>query len=73
MELSQALILAKRVKITFSKVTLQAQGNSYYWAPVNSISIDVQDEWPQFQNTYRNLEEALNVVTPSFEKVWMVK
>lgn len=73
MELSQALILAKRIKITFSKVILQAQGNSYYWAPINAISMDVQDEWPQFQNTYRNLEEALSVVTPEFEKVWMVR
>lgn len=73
MDLSQAFASAKKVKITFAKVTLQGRGNSYYWSPINSIDIDTQDAWEQFQNTYRNIEEALNAVTSEFERVWMVK
>lgn len=73
MDLSQALASAKKVKLSFAKVTLQGRGNSYYWSPINAIDIDTQDDWEQFQNTYRNIEEALNAVTSEFERVWMVK
>lgn len=71
MNLSEALIAARKVKITFAKVTLQGRGNSYYWSPINSIDIDTQDAWEQFQNTYRNVEQALNAVTSDFQRVWM--